>query len=161
MTPLRGPIGRTRDGGFRLRLGAADREALRALFDELRELLEEDDASVARLYPAAHPDDPEANADYERLARDGLVSGRLAAVRTVDRTLDADRLSEAELNAWTAALNDLRLVVGTRLGVTEELYETGIDPLDPRAADLAVYGYLTWLQAAAVDALSASLDDVR
>ena len=161
MTPLRGPIGRARGGGYRLRLGAADREALRALFEELRELLEEDDEAVARLYPPAHPDDDEANDDYESVAHESLVSGRLAAVHAVDRTLDSDRLSGEELNAWATALNDLRLVVGTRLGVTEELYEAGIDPLDPRTADLAVYGYLTWLQAAAVDALSAALDDPR
>jgi hypothetical protein len=44
------------------------------------------------------------------------------------------------------ALNQLRLVLGTRLDVTEDVYETVIDPLDPDASDLAVYLYLTWLQ---------------
>ena len=54
-------------------------------------------------------------------------------------------------------LNDLRLVLGARLGVTDELYERGIDLDDPRAVELSVYGWLTWLQAGLVDALASRI----
>ena len=53
-----------------------------------------------------------------------------------------------------AALNDLRLVLGTRLGVTEETY---IDENGPRTPGLTVYVWLTWLQGELVEALSEGL----
>ena len=45
-------------------------------------------------------------------------------------------------------------MLGTRLGVTEETYEDGIDETDPQADDLALYAYLTWLQDGILQALS-------
>jgi len=48
-------------------------------------------------------------------------------------------------------------VLGERLGVTEELYDRGIDPRHPDAVELSVYGWLTWLQASFVDALASRL----
>jgi len=59
--------------------------------------------------------------------------------------------------AWLAALNDLRLVLGTRLDVTEEMYERGVPEDDPRAASFAIYAYLGWLEEQVVDAMAASL----
>ena len=73
------------------------------------------------------------------------------------RTADAERLSHAELETWCGALNDMRLVLGEKLGVTEELYERAVDPRDPRAPELALYGWLTWLQGSIVELLSARL----
>jgi hypothetical protein len=109
---------------------------------------------VGRLFPAAFRDDPEASAEYDRLVHGELVSGRLDALGTVRATIDAERLDEAELEAWCGALNDLRLVLGERLGVTEDTYDRPVDPQDPRAPELAVFGWLTWLQGSAVEALA-------
>ena len=81
--------------------------------------------------------------------------GRRAALRTLAGTLDRDRLDEAELAAWLTALNDLRLVLGTRLDVGEELGR--VDPGDPRAPALSLYAYLSWLQEQAVEAAAAAL----
>ena len=151
------PVTPLRDGGFRIALGRAERRVLRELCGELRALIEADDAAVARLFPSAYRDDPAASAEYDRLVRHGLAAGRLDALATVERTLAAKRLDEEQLAAWCGALNDLRLVLGERLGVTEDLYEEGIDPRDRRAPDLAVYGWLTWLQGAVVEALASRL----
>jgi hypothetical protein len=52
------------------------------------------------------------------------------------------------------ALNDLRLVLGERLGVTEDVYERDVDP---RVPELAVYGWLTWLRGSIVEVLAARL----
>ena len=49
------------------------------------------------------------------------------------------------------------VVLGERLGVTEELYEHGIDPNDPRAPELALYGWLTWLQGELIESLASRL----
>ena len=154
---FRSPVRPLRDGGYRLTLGRSEREAVRTLCAELRDLIAADDKAVGRLFPAAYRDDPAASAEYDRLVRDGLSAGRLAALSTVERTIDAERLDEDELPAWCGALNDLRLVLGEQLGVTEDLYERGIDPQDPRAPQLAMYGWLTFLQGAVVEALASRL----
>ena len=120
-------------------------------------MIEADAPDVARLFPAAYPDDAEAAAEYDRLVRDDLVAQRLDAIRIVRETVDAQRLDEAQLSSWCGALNDLRLVLGERLGVTEDLYADGIDPRNPRAPQLELYAWLTWLQAHVVDALASRL----
>jgi hypothetical protein len=141
-------------GAFRLPLGGSERELMRELLAELRGLIEADDRDVARLFPSAYPDDREASAEYERLTRSGLTAGRLAALEVVERTLDARRLEADELEAWTGVLNDLRLVHGERLSVTEEMDLERLARRDPR---YAVYAWLTWLQATMVDALASRL----
>lgn len=151
------PVRPLRGGGYRLKLGAFERDALRSLCTELRELIQADDAAVDRLFPAAYRDDPAASAEFASLVRGELVAGRLKALLTVEATLEADRLDETQLTAWCDALNDLRLVLGERLGVTEDLYEQGLDPRDPRAQELALYGWLTWLQGNVVEALASRL----
>lgn len=148
-----------RDGGYRLSLDAHEREALVGLCDELRDLIEADDPGVARLFPAAFRDDEAASAEYERLTRGELTAGRLAALRVVEETSAAERLSHEQAEAWCGALNDLRLVLGERLGVTEDLYVTGVRRDDPRAPELALYGWLTWLQGEVVEALASRLSN--
>jgi hypothetical protein len=152
------PFRRTRRGDFELKLEPQERDVLRALPDQLRELIQHEDPTsdpaMARLYPAAYPDDPIQNLEYERLAVDELTSHRLSSIDAMEGSIDADRLTEELLLSWLAVLNDLRLVLGTRLELTEETTEDDFEPDDPRAAVYALYGYLTWL----VDAIVQVLD---
>jgi len=74
----------------------------------------------------------------------------------MEATLDAERLSEEDVLAWLAVLNDLRLVLGTRLDLTEETTEADFAGSDPRAEAFGLYTYLTWLVDAIVRALSGS-----
>ena len=148
-----GPVTPLRDGRYRLRLDDEERALVGTLCAELEALIRADDRRVPRLFPPAHRTDPEAAAAFDRLARDELVSGRLAALATVARTVRADTLEHEELAAWCGALNDLRLVLGERLGITEDLDES----LFATSPDHAVYAWLTWLQAATVDALASRL----
>jgi uncharacterized protein DUF2017 len=150
-------IERARDGTIRLRLPRNERELLRSLPGQLRELLGEDDPSLVRLFPPAYPEDDRADAEFERLTRGELLSGKLEALAVVEQTADAERLDDEQLAAWVGALNDLRLVLGTRLGVTEELYTEVPSPRDAQAQELALFGYLTWLQEQAVQALASGL----
>jgi Domain of unknown function (DUF2017) len=119
-----------------------------------------DDPVLARLLPDAYRDDPEASAEFRRYTEQGLRSEKAAAAATVLATLPAAggrvRLTEQEAQAWLRALNDVRLALGTRLGVTED-FDTGVaGPLsdDPRAAYIWVYQWLALLQESLVDALS-------
>jgi hypothetical protein len=151
-------VKRVRGGRFALRITGAEREVLRSLPAQLRQLMTGQDAGanpdVRRLFPTAYPDDPAKAAEYDAMVRDDLVAERLAAIDVMERTIDSDRLSEEELLAWLSSINDLRLVLGTRLDVPEDLSELDVPPGDPRAESLALYAYLSLLEEDAVAALS-------
>jgi Domain of unknown function (DUF2017) len=150
------PLERTPYGDFRLRLGRRERAFLRMLPSALEQRLgeEHEDPELRRLFPPGYADDQDANAEYGRLVGEALLTERRAALRTFAETLDRDRVTAEELDVWARALNDLRLVLGTRLDVREEELAEPIDPRDPRAEELALYAYLSWLQEHVVDALS-------
>jgi len=150
-------IQRDRKGGYRLRLPPEERELLRSLPAQLREVMQTDDPSLRRLFPPAYPDDSEADDEFRRLMLEELLEGKLAALRIVEETASADHLSSEQLESWLGALESLRLYLGTQLDITEEVYTGGIDPDDPDAPALALYGYLSWLQEEVVAALSSSL----
>lgn len=157
-------VKRTRKGDFQVRLPRGEREILRTLPDRLRELLAEGDAAedpaLRRLFPPATMDDEAINEEYQRLMRADLLAERLEALETMERTLDAERLSEEELGAWLAAINDLRLVFGVRLDVTEQTTAADFAALpddDPRVRMYALYSYLTFLEDQIVDALGGQL----
>jgi hypothetical protein len=144
-------------GGYRVKLGAQERAAVREVCAELRALVAANDDAAARLFPPAFRDDEQASAAFDELVHDDLEAQRLAAFDTVTATIESDRLDEEQAAAWCGALNDARLVLGERLGVTEELYDNGIPRDDPRARELAFYAWLTWLQGELVEALSSRL----
>ena len=118
------------------------------------------DPVLARLLPDAYRDDPEAAGEFRRYTELSLRDGKVAAARTVLGTLPARggrvRLSQPDAEAWLRALNDVRLALGVRLGVTDDFEEVGngINPADPRAAYVWVYHWLAYLQESLVEALS-------
>jgi len=148
------PVRRVASGGFAVTLSDDERDVLRGLPTQLRELLGSDDPSLRRLFPPAYPDDDELEAEYRQLMSEDLLAGHAASLDLMEATVDHDELTEDELVGWLGALNDLRLVLGTRLDVTEDLDPTTIDPKDPRRHAFALYHYLTWLQDEVITALS-------
>lgn len=151
------PFRRLPTGSFAVQLPKPVRRALENLGGQLLELVTDlhpsDDPAVARLYPPAYPDDALQNLDYERMAYDGLRDGRIVAARTLQRTAKAKRLTEEELLAWMGAANDLRLVMGTRLGVTEESRPDDFAD-DPSAGEtFEIYLFLGGVVEAIVQAL--------
>ena len=144
----------SRQGRYILRLEPRERDLIRQLLQELRELLAlpPSDPRVRRLYPAAYADDQEFEDDYQRLTRDELQNGRLASVEAVEATIEKDMLSLDELTAWMQAVNSLRLVLGTMLDINDDDQEPAFDPNDPNARTMALYGYLGGLLDEIVDA---------
>jgi hypothetical protein len=114
---------------------------------------------LARLLPDAYRDDPEAAGEFRRYTEQGLRSGKVAAAQTVLATLPAEggrvRLEPDDAQAWLRALNDVRLAIGTVLGITED-YEDELEAAswaDPRSAYLEVYHWLGYVQDSLVRAL--------
>lgn len=150
-------VRRRHSGRYQVRLRPSERAVVADLVEQLREqlLASTDDPAVRRLFPPAYPDDAERDAGYQVLTRDELLEHRLAALDTVEGSLDGTDLDEAGLTAWMTTLNSLRLVLGTRLDVDEEL--PALAPDDPLASAYAVYEYLGWLLSQVVDALDRDL----
>jgi hypothetical protein len=86
------------------------------------------------------------------------VAKRLAAIDEVEATIVLPTLDEGQLTTWLTTFNDLRLVLGTRLDVSED-DDPYIDPDDPNAGALVAYGYLGELLESAVMALSQALPE--
>lgn len=111
-----------------------------------------DDPALARLLPDAYGDDEAAATEFRRYTEGDLRAGKRANASAVLASLAplADLggrlvLDRDQADAWLGCLNDLRLVLGSRLEVTEETeYDARSD--DPRAQALQVYGWLGWLQ---------------
>jgi hypothetical protein len=149
-------VRRQRDGSFEVRLPDAERQVLADVLPQLRAALAGDasaDPAFRRLFPVAYADDAQHEAEYRELVGDELVAKRLANVDTVLSTLRADHIAEDELFAWMGAINDLRLVLGTRLDVSEET-DLDVGSEHPEAAAYALYAYLGWLLELLIDAAS-------
>ena len=134
----------SRQGKFLVQMEDRERELIRGLLDELREMLalEPDDPRVRRLYPAAYATDEELEDEYQRMTRDELRSGRLESIDAVEASVEKELLTLEELTAWMQAVNSLRLILGTMLEINEDGQEPVFDPNDPNARTVALYGYL-------------------
>jgi Domain of unknown function (DUF2017) len=117
------------------------------------------DPALARLLPDAYRDDPGAAGEFRRFTEQSLRTAKQASARTVLDTLPSGggpvKLSREQAQSWLRALNDVRLALGVRLGVTEEFEEQWqeLDPLDPRSAAFEVYAWLGGVQESLVQAL--------
>lgn len=159
MTRFGPPIERRRDGRYALHLDPAVRAVLRSAAGQMVPLLTSEDPAARRLYPPAYVADGQADAEREYR---GLVDGALQdhhrrALTFVVDTADAESLSAEELDGWLSAIESLRLVIGTRLDVSEETVTPPAD--DPRVPEFGLYDLLGALQACIIDVLAADLPD--
>ena len=133
---------------------------LGGLLAELEAVLTEGpgpDPISARLYPKAYEEE-EQQRSYEELVGDQLREQKLRIVREVRAGLGGDSLvlDEDSLQSWLIVLTDLRLAIGTRLEVTEEMMGRELDPEDPDAPALSVLHWLGWVQESMLTDLSAT-----
>lgn len=146
------------DNGFSVQLAPDARAWIVDLATQLEALMESDTNDLKRLFPTAYPDDPERDAGYQILSRQQLIDSRREAIALMQETIDRDHWREDELGAWMGIVNDLRLVIGTRLDVTEN--DNEIDEDHPDAAAHILYHQLGYLVSEIVDALTTTLPPV-
>lgn len=119
-----------------------------------------DDPVLARLLPDAYTGDPEAAHEFRRFTEASLRSAKVECAQTLLDTLPAGggkvRLSSDQAEAWLRSLNDVRLALGVRLGVTDDFdgLNDDVEPEDPRFAYVQVYQWLAYIQGSLVAALS-------
>ena len=164
-------------GKLTLKLDDAELGVLSQLFEQMAELLEvpdsevskdplaellsmggstqiSEDPALARLFPDGYSDDEHASADFRRFTEQDLRAQKLAALTSVRDSL-SDWTGKSSITAqqaqdWLKAINDLRLVLGTRLEITDEV-ETDFEADEP---GIHLYNYLTYLQGNLIDALT-------
>jgi hypothetical protein len=120
-----------------------------------------EDPVLARLLPDAYRDDPDAAGDFRRFTDADLRAGKRANAQAVLRSLpegggrlDLDR---DQADQWLSALNDMRLALGTALGVTEDTDPDDVDEDDPAFQALHIYAWLGWLQESLLSCLDPRL----
>ncbi len=119
-----------------------------------------DDPVLARLLPDAYRDDSDAASEFRRFTESSLRSAKMRSARTLLDTLPAAggrvRLSSDQAEDWLRSLNDVRLALGVRLGVTDDFdaLEEDVETSDPRYAYVQVYQWLAYIQGSLVSALS-------
>ena len=115
-----------------------------------------DDPAVQRLLPDAYADDAAAQ-EFRRLTDTELRGVKVAALQRMLTDIGVGRadvaLDAEAAQAWVQALNDVRLVVGTRLDVQEDMPRRRLPAGDPRAALFVVYDWLTAVQDRLVEVL--------
>jgi hypothetical protein len=162
---------RKKDGRLDVTLEPAELALIRDLPAQLRTLYEgeESDPARERLFPRAYldPTEEQAEDEWQELVYPDLLSARLESLDRLTASLDAaeparkDRvvlhLQPDDVQAWLAVLNDARLALGTRIGVTDSNELAAVDPGDPEAATIAAYTWLTYLEGELVEELLGEL----
>jgi hypothetical protein len=139
------------------------------LFDDLEKMFNETTAEppetpvdpvLARLLPDAYQDDPESAGEFRKYTESSLREAKKYFAQTLLETIPPKggrvKLSADQARDWLRALNDVRLMFGVRLEVTEDFEEqlTTLDPKDPRVAAFEVYGWLGAVQESLVRAIT-------
>ncbi|MGO4200404.1 DUF2017 domain-containing protein [Rhodococcus sp. TAF43] len=124
------------------------------------------DEVLARLLPdfqRADPDRPDddsergnVNSALRSLHEPEIIDEKIAAGSVVLQTVPAEGgkvvITPEQADAWLAALNDVRLALGTNIGIDADTPDE-LEEGDPRAPHLDVYHWLTWMQDSLVQAL--------
>ena len=137
--------------------GLLDWDALEA---SLGERQTPEDPVLARLLPDGYRDDPDAANEFRKYTESGLRSVKQQAAQemldTLPETGGRIQLTHDQAHAWLKALNDVRLALGVRLGVTEEFEEQWgrLRDDDPQWAAYEVYAWLGAVQESLVQALA-------
>jgi hypothetical protein len=151
------PFQHKRDG---VHLGLAEHE--RTLIGDLaRQVVglveggDDQDPALARLLPDGYTGDDEAAAEFRRLTADDLGQAKVRNAQTVLETLSQDRrqvLSPEAIQAWLRTLTDIRLTLGSRLGVTADGFDR-VSP-DPQVQLMRdIFDWLGYVQEALVRAI--------
>lgn len=145
-------------------------DPLEAMFDFTGPTTVPDDPILARLFPTAYPGDDEAAGEFRRFTEGGLRDAKSAAASTIIDTLEDAGLPpilgedglviDVELahdtaETWMRSFTDIRLALGTSLGVEEgdEDYWSSVPVESPESYVYGIYQWLGYLQETLVDAL--------
>lgn len=146
-------------GGVELTLGSREADALLVVPSLLDSVGATGvDPGADRLDQAPYPDDKEAAAEYRRLMADEMAQSRAADRSafslTVEQSSGGVTLSAGEAEAWLRVLAEARLVLASRMAISEDGWEEDLPEDDPA---VALLHYLGWLQQSLAETLESTL----
>ncbi len=114
-----------------------------------------DDEVLLRLLPDAYKEDSESSQEFRRFTERSL---RLTKIERADLVLkqlplenESTFIKQKDFEKWLTVLNDLRLALGTRIGISEEDTDDDFDEEDHAQE---IYSWLTWLQSNLLEEIS-------
>ena len=165
--------------GYAARFEKAEFDLIRDLAEDVIALLESPDSenhdplealigipAVARILPAGSSD-PEAALEYRRYTEQDLRATKVANLSLLAFDIEAGDivLSDEHAHAWASALNDIRLVLGSRLDIIDEEradqvhHLTDWSKVENDDDYLAVaYNFVTWVQDSLMVAMLDSME---
>lgn len=146
-------VTRNPSGSFAIELRDDHRDLLRMLAADMRDVVLNREPTAWRLFPNPYQDDPLQALQYDEMMSDDLREKRLASLQLLEETCDATELTEEQLHRWMTAVNDIRLVLGTQLDVTEESDWSDFPEESREEAVFSVYQLLGWLLEEIVQAM--------
>ena len=149
------PKGRDR---FVINMDAEERAVVRAVCEDVLAALDDGDANplMRRVFPVAHVNDAEVNKAYRDLVHSDLLRTRREILQATAESAEATELDRQALEQWMVSLNLVRLVLGTRLDVTEDAYPD-LTADDPDLPAWALYEFLGGVLENIVRALAGTL----
>jgi len=164
---MRSPFTARPDGTIDVRLSEVEAQTVRRVAADMGEALAHtDEPSMHRLFPPAYPEDAGRQEEFARFTRDELLAGKRAAIEAVIGSIDeggakrgkfATILDDETAGCWLRVLNDARLVLGTRLDISEEEEHRPLPADHLRAPAMNLYLYLSGLTELLVEALAEQL----
>ena len=122
-----GPFRRRRDGRYTVDVDPKLRTVLASVAEQLGPMIDADDPATTRLFPPAYvgEDTERQEAGYRALVDGALRNHHHRALDVLVETASAPTLTAGELEAWLSAIGSMRLVLGTRLDVSEDMDPPG------------------------------------
>lgn len=174
--------------GITASLEPGERDLLRGLFADVAGMLEPEtpshedplaalvgldssaevpgDPALLRLLPDGVQGDDDDALEFRRLTERSLREGKIGALRAASMALESSplHLDAEQARHFARALNDVRLVLGARLGLATdedaEALHSITEPADAGDVDeylALVYNFATWLQETLMKALLETL----
>jgi hypothetical protein len=145
-------------------------DPLEAMFDFSGPTTEPDDPVLARLFPSAYAGDEEASSEFRRFTEGALRDGKAAAASSIIDTLEEAglppelsqdglvidvELDQPTAETWMRSFTDIRLALGTQLGVEQddEEYWDSLPDESPQRKVHGIYEWIGLLQETLVDSL--------
>ncbi|MBI2684158.1 MAG: DUF2017 family protein [Actinobacteria bacterium] len=144
---------RSGDGSYAVNLPPPLREFIRETASDLIPRVGVRDELTWRLFPTTHGDNAAREGEYRDLAASALAESRVAALELVRESVDRERLTADEMDAWMRAVGLMRLVVDA------------IEPAPPGTPTAGqqemTRDVLSWLQGELVEALDPEYRELR
>lgn len=135
-----------------------------ALPDRIRELLESmdpDSRAIQRLFPSASSDE-DVNREFQELAAQDIRERKLENLKIFEDTLSSARrekivgmvfvkITAEEFEYWIGFLNDMRLLLGTELGIDNDAWDAQQSFAETGDERIVTYVYLSYLQEQLLD----------